>query len=401
MEETRETPARWANWRSGAGPRSWLIGAGFSLVLWTWPTYATVWADTSQPLGNKVLITGLTLVFFACYAFGPPYVWCRPEGRDSDRAVVLVISALLVSNLLVVLSLGTAALWTWTFLACAIAMMPLRARPRFLMIGALAVASLLIQVLSGQPEAGLLQGSLVMSLGFMMMAFARQIQLRQQLEATRKDLAVAAVAAERDRMARDMHDILGHSLTVVAVKAELAGRLLEADPARAARELADIEDLARGALADVRATVAGYRGVNVVAELAQARGALASAGIAAELPGSVDEVPAAHRELFGWVVREGVTNVVRHSRAAHCRITLTADGVQVDDDGVWRPALAVPAGTSGGGRASSGGPGDPAVPHWSGQGTGLDGLAERVRQAGGTLSTGPSDLGGFRLKVVM
>ncbi|MBO9705153.1 MAG: sensor histidine kinase [Arthrobacter sp.] len=401
MEETQETPARWASWRSGAGPRSWLIGAGFSLVLWTWPTYATVWADGGADPGHKVLATALTLVFFACYAFGPPYVWCRAEGRDTDRAVVLVISALVLSNLLVVLSLGTAALWTWTFLACAIAMMPLRARPRFLMIGALAVASLLIQMLSGQPEAGLLQGSLVMSLGFMMMAFARQIQLRQQLEATRKDLAVAAVAAERDRMARDMHDILGHSLTVVAVKAELAGRLLEADPARAARELADIEDLARGALADVRATVAGYRGVNVVAELAQARGALASAGIEADLPGSVDEVPAEHRELFGWVLREGVTNVVRHSRAAHCRITLTADGVQVDDDGVWRPALAVAAGAAGSGSASSSGPGDPAVPHWSGQGTGLDGLAERVRQAGGTLSTGPSDLGGFRLKVVM
>ena len=246
-----------------------------------------------------------------------------------------------------------------------------------------------------------MQASLVLSLGFMMMAFARQIQLRQQLEATRKDLAVAAVAAERDRMARDMHDILGHSLTVVAVKAELAGRLLEADPARAARELEDIEDLARGALADVRATVAGYRGVNVVAELAQARGALASAGIEADLPGSVDEVPAAHRELFGWVVREGVTNVVRHSRAARCRVTVSADGVQVDDDGAWRPALAVAAGASGGGRASSGGRGDPATSHWSGRGSGLDGLAERVRQAGGTLSTGPSELGGFRLTVVM
>lgn len=401
MEDTRESPGRWASRRSGAGPRNWLIGAGFSLLLWTWPTYTTVWADPADPLGNKLLITGLTVLFFACYAVGPLYAWSRkkPEERVVAAAVVLVV--LLVSNALVVLTLGLPGLWTWTFVACAAAMLPLPARWRAVSVFALAVGSLLLQSAGGQPEAGFMQASLVLSLGFMMMAFARQIQLRQQLEATRKDLAVAAVAAERDRMARDMHDILGHSLTVVAVKAELAGRLLEADPARAARELEDIEDLARGALADVRATVAGYRGVNVVAELAQARGALASAGIEADLPGSVDEVPAAHRELFGWVVREGVTNVVRHSRAARCRVTVSADGVQVDDDGAWRPALAVAAGASGGGHASSGGTGDSATSHWSGRGSGLDGLAERVRQAGGTLSTGPSELGGFRLTVVM
>jgi len=396
MEKTRGKPGGLVNWRSGAGPRNWLIGAGFSLVLWTWPTYTTVWADPTHSFGDQILITGLTVLFFACYAVGPLYAWSRKTPEDRVRAAVLVVLALLLSNGLVAVALGLAALWTWTFLACAVAMMPLPVRWRFLMIAGLAVGSLLVQGLNGQAEAGFFQASLVLSLGFMMMAFARQIELRQQLEATRKDLAVAAVAAERDRMARDMHDILGHSLTVVAVKAELAGRLLDADPRRAARELEEIEDLARGALADVRATVAGYRGVNVVAELAQARGALASAGIDAELPGSVDQVPAAHRELFGWVVREGVTNVVRHSQAARCRITFTPDGVQVDDDGAWRPA--VPAGSADPEPA----PGtSPWSGQWSGRGTGLDGLAERVRQAGGTLSTGPSELGGFRLTVVM
>ncbi|MGO4454084.1 sensor histidine kinase [Arthrobacter sp. RAF14] len=396
MEKTRGKPGGLVTWRSGAGPRNWLIGAGFSLVLWTWPTYTTVWADPTHSFGDKILITGLTVLFFACYAVGPLYAWSRKTTEDRVRAAVLVVLALLLSNGLVAVALGLAALWTWTFLACAVAMMPLPVRWRFLMIAGLAVGSLLVQGLNGQAEAGFFQASLVLSLGFMMMAFARQIELRQQLEATRKDLAVAAVAAERDRMARDMHDILGHSLTVVAVKAELAGRLLDADPGRAARELEEIEDLARGALADVRATVAGYRGVNVVAELAQARGALASAGIDAELPGSVDQVPAAHRELFGWVVREGVTNVVRHSQAARCRITLSPDGVQVDDDGAWRPA--VPAGSA----EPEPAPGtSPWSGQWSGRGTGLDGLAERVRQAGGTLSTGPSELGGFRLTVVM
>ncbi|MEV8146717.1 histidine kinase [Arthrobacter sp. NPDC080073] len=177
-----------------------------------------------------------------------------------------------------------------------------------------------------------------------------------------------------------MHDILGHSLTVIAVKAELAGRMLDTVPGdypardRAAAEISAVQDLARGALADVRATVAGYRGVNVLAELAVARTALESAGIDAELPGTVEQVPARHRELFGWVLREGVTNVVRHSGAARCRVRLTASSVLVEDDGV---------GPASGGRS----------------GNGLAGIRERVVAAGGTVSVGPSDLGGFRLAV--
>ncbi len=135
-----------------------------------------------------------------------------------------------------------------------------------------------------------------------------------------------------------------------------------------------MQDLARGALADVRATVAGYRGVNVLAELAVARTALESAGIDAELPGTVEQVPARHRELFGWVLREGITNVVRHSGAARCRVRLTASSVLVEDDGV---------GPASGGRS----------------GNGLAGIRERVGAAGGTVSIGPSDLGGFRLAV--
>ena len=144
--------------------------------------------------------------------------------------------------------------------------------------------------------------------------------------------------------------------------------------ARAAAEITAVQDLARGALADIRATVAGYRGVNVLAELAVARYALESAGIDAELPGTADLVPSRHRELFGWILREGVTNVLRHSGAAHCRVGLTASTVVVEDDGV--------------------GPVSGAA-----FGTGLAGIRERVGTAGGTLSIGISDMGGFRLRV--
>ena len=146
------------------------------------------------------------------------------------------------------------------------------------------------------------------------------------------------------RIARDLHDLLGHSLTAVTVKAQLAGRLVGRDDTRAAAEMHEVERLSRQALADVRAAVAGYREVSLAVEVATAREVLGAAGIAADLPGAVDEVPAELRELFGWAVREGVTNAVRHSGAKRVRVQVTPSSVEVTDDGRRRSG---PAGGSG------------------------------------------------------
>jgi two-component system, NarL family, sensor histidine kinase DesK len=199
-----------------------------------------------------------------------------------------------------------------------------------------------------------------------------------ELALAREQLVELAVAQERARLARDVHDILGHSLTVITVKTELAGRLLEGlDPGprldRARAEVADVEALSRVALADVRATAAGTRTVSLPGELAAARQALEAAGIAADLPIATDEVPAGSRELFAWAVREGVTNVVRHSGARWCGVRFTATCVEVCDDGR-------------GPVASTGG-------------SGLAGLRERAESAGYRLETGPSPEGGFQLRV--
>jgi two-component system sensor histidine kinase DesK len=203
----------------------------------------------------------------------------------------------------------------------------------------------------------------------------RAIQRTIELDAARKDMAELAVREERNRFARDLHDILGHSLTVITVKAELAGRLIGANPERAAAEVADVESLARAALADVRAAVAGYRELSLAGELVSARAALQAAGIKAELPTTVDEVPEEIRELFAWVVREGVTNVVRHSGAKRCTIRITAAEIEVLDDG---------KGPTPGGSAS---------------GHGLVGLRERADQAGASIQVGRAPGGGFRLAV--
>ncbi|GAA1913097.1 sensor histidine kinase [Nocardioides hwasunensis] len=183
-----------------------------------------------------------------------------------------------------------------------------------------------------------------------------------------------AVDNERTRFARDLHDILGHSLTVITVEAELAQKLLRVDPDRAEAELADLERLSRDALFDVRRAVEGYRDITLPGELVRARAALEAAEIEPTLPHSTEEVPSDLRELFAWTVREGVTNVIRHSGAHHCEVRLTAGSAEVRDDG--RAEL---------------GP--------TGHGNGLAGLRERAAAVGAKVVT--QELRpGFSLRVV-
>ncbi|UQX88927.1 sensor histidine kinase [Jatrophihabitans telluris] len=194
-----------------------------------------------------------------------------------------------------------------------------------------------------------------------MFGFFGLMRANGALEEARAEVARLAAEGERTRIARDLHDLLGHSLTTITVKAGLARRLAELDPAKAALEIAEVEALARQTLTDVRAAVSGYREVTLGNELAAAREVLRAAGIAAVLPGAIDSVPNGHSELFAWVIREGVTNVVRHSRASHCEIRLTPSSVEISDDGI-------------GGACESG--------------NGLTGLSERVGAAGGRLTVG-------------
>jgi two-component system sensor histidine kinase DesK len=201
----------------------------------------------------------------------------------------------------------------------------------------------------------------------------RLVQRNAQLAEAREEITELAVAAERNRFARDLHDLLGHSLTVVSVKSELAARLVQLAPERAEAELADIQRLVREALVDVRAAVSGYREMSLANELASARSALDAAGIEADVPVTGEAVDPRRQELFAWVVREGVTNVVRHSEAKHCWVRLDHTAVEISDDG----------------RGPSGNPA---------KGHGLEGLRERLDAAGGALSVGRRDGGGFTLR---
>jgi two-component system sensor histidine kinase DesK len=332
--------------------------------------------------GNPPWITALMwlhlLAFIAVFLLGPPLSWYRSQ---FFKAVLAVFFFALSLGFLAYPDASLGATWLWTFVAVFVASQGLPRVAALAAVGSLAGGALLINLAQGAGNANAYsQAVTIASVGLMMMAFSRQLATIRELRQTQHELAELAVREERSRVARDMHDILGHSLTVIAVKAELAGRLLPIAPGKAAAEIADLEDLARGALEDVRATVGGYRGVNVLSELASARTALAAAGIEAELPGAADAVPAQSRELFGWALREGVTNVIRHGAASRCRVTLAARRLQIDDDGVGPRAPA--AGTGAGGN-------------------GLKGLGERAAAAGATLEVGRSELGGFRLRLTL
>ncbi len=138
-----------------------------------------------------------------------------------------------------------------------------------------------------------------------------------------------AKLAERERIARDLHDLLGHTLTVITRKAELARRLSEKDPARATREIAEVEEIARQALKEVRSAVTGFRQTDFPTELAQARVALQSARIHFEAQTEAIDIDKASEQVLALALREATTNVLRHSGANTCRVQLQPVGDQV------------------------------------------------------------------------
>ena len=218
-----------------------------------------------------------------------------------------------------------------------------------------------------------------------LLGFSYLIELGERADVARASLALSE---EREEIARDVHDVLGHSLTVITLKAELAQRLLEIDPARAGAEMEAIAQLSRASLAEVRSTVTRLRVPDFSGEIEGAGRALQTAGIRAELPEAQSALAVAgvNAKLFSWVLREAVTNMVRHSGATAARVRLSATGLDIIDNGV--------------------GVGDA-------RGNGLTGMAQRVAASGGSvvietapelwLAENPNSAGGVgtRIRVSM
>ena len=239
----------------------------------------------------------------------------------------------------------------------------------------------------------------------------RRNVLMYRLKETRAELARAAVAEERLRISRDLHDLLGHSLSLITLKAELAGRVISTDPERAAREISELETVARRSLTEVRQAVTSYRQPSLAAELVSSRRMLASAGIDCQLrvPGTYS-LPPAVDALLAWTVREGATNIVRHSAATHAKIVIELTGTEasakLSDDGagprgkgLHAIADAIGGNVPAGGGAAAGDGGGRPTAGFGLAGSGLAGLAERAARLGGSLSAGAGEEGGFWLRV--
>jgi two-component system sensor histidine kinase DesK len=196
--------------------------------------------------------------------------------------------------------------------------------------------------------------------------FAQQRRADKQLEAAQEENLALAAMAERERIARDLHDVLGHTLSVIVLKAELAKRLIHTNPQRAAAEIADVESTARTALAEVREAIGGYRARGLAAEIEAARRTLDAAGvtlIAESAPAQTAALSAAEETVLALALREAVTNIVRHARATTCTLRFVAEGNQrrllVEDNGQSCELR---------------------------EGNGLRGMRERVESIGGRLS---------------
>ncbi|MDM7853746.1 sensor histidine kinase [Cellulomonas alba] len=305
------------------------------------------------------------------------FAWVVVRNRPLDdpvprRTAWLVLGVQVVLVAISTLGAHTEGLGGLVFV-CVSAVFLLR-EPRVLLLPIIAsVIVLVVPPLVGwDAENGIIMSLLLATLA--VYGFVQLVERNRQLRVARDEVAVLAVERERERIARDMHDILGHSLTVISVKAELASRMFDVDADRARAEIVEVNALARAALADVRAMVTATRAVTLAGELAGARQAFDSAGIAADVPGSIEQVPDDLRQLFAWAIREGTTNVLRHSDATRVRVTMTADTLTFDDDGQGLRT-------------------DPA------SGNGLRGLTERARAAGAHVAVSRSPLGGYRLQI--
>jgi two-component system sensor histidine kinase DesK len=166
---------------------------------------------------------------------------------------------------------------------------------------------------------------------------AQRMRANKRLNLAHEQIAHLAKLAERERIARDLHDVLGHTLSVVVLKSELAGKVMERDPERARKEIGEVEHIARKALSEVREAIRGYRSEGLAAEINRAQKTLDAAGVTLEWEAKPLQLAPAEETVLSLIVREAVTNIVRHAQASHCRLEFAENGggtaLVVEDNG--------------------------------------------------------------------
>jgi len=329
----------------GWSPLLWVVYLGFFFV---------------QPVMDHVsvkmwLLDGLGAVLFLLLYFGL-FVLLNP------RALAHIAGMVLLGLLYQPINAGAC-----TFFIFAAAMLPFCVESQaaawagLLAIGAIgALEGLLLHVGGWQ----LFYSALFpMIIGAGNTFFAERNRMNRKLRKANEEIEHLAKVAERERIARDLHDVLGHTLSVITLKSELAGKLIDRDPQRAGKEIREVEEISRQALSDVRDAIRGYRSKGLLAEMAQAKSTLETAGVTVSCDAStIVKLPAMQEGVLTMAVREAVTNVVRHAQARNCSLRLEQQNgacrLEIEDDG--RGGL-------------------------QNEGNGLRGMRERVEMLGGTL----------------
>ena len=315
----------------------------------------TVWATT----------LGVVSIFLVVYF---SFFWLRPPKNLWATAGMLLLGmAFAPFN-------GGAS----SFFIYAAAFIPFTVSSELLALGLLvlvaAMAAVETRLLHLGWSFGLTSSALALLVGGGNIFFAQRNRANERLKMAKAEIEHLAKVAERERIARDLHDVLGHTLSVIILKSELAGKLIDRDPERARSEMADVEQTSRQALAEVRSTIRGYRAHSLEAELKQAKVMLETAGVSVQSEAQDVSLSPAQESVVAMAVREAVTNVVRHARARNCHLRLAPwNGsclLEILDDGQGGYQL---------------------------EGNGLRGMRERIEALGGTLARETS--GGTRLTI--
>lgn len=354
-----------AAWDQTGALRYWGVGL---TILFAAVFYLAMWVSGLN-LGNLSRSTGSDPV--DARARGP-------RGAVGPRRIPIIIClvAMIVIGLIVTALIGEGGLSFLAYVSVILVIVVRRMVPGIIVAGLTLIAAEVTQrLVPGWTHDYATTFGISISSFAMVMAIMAGDRARAARAAEEENRRLEH-EAERLRVSRDVHDVLGHSLTVIALKAQLAAKLQAAGAPEAAKHIGEIEQLARGALADVRTTVQGTRSISLAQELVEASRALRAAGIEVEAPTSVDNVDVKMRELFAWSVREGSTNVLRHSHAGVCTISLEPDRLTIRND-------------------SSGERTDLAE---VGAGSGLRGLSERAKAVGAVVTTEKTD-DGFVLSV--
>lgn len=401
MDTDQDQPGRtkrWLRFLSSRGPQVDAVIAQSGISFHLWRLYQHFWLvcllfplvslmrDSRSP---AQLLTGIgALVFFAAsYTW---LMWRHPiergvRGRYQASWQLLLWLVLLVLALALSLTDGLSFLWLFVGVS-AIAGVLFPLGRAFLVVSVLMFLPPVISVVSSGGiarvdwPATIALMLLVRALGLDMLGLVRLSGAIRELHATRQELARLRVEEERLRLSRDLHDLLGHTLSTITLKSELARVLVAEDQQRCVQEIAEIERVARKSLRDVREAVIGYRQPRLESELEGARQLLEAAGIEVKIDALDVALPPPLDTALAWMVREGVTNIIRHSQAQHCLIRLTQERDLVRGEIL-----------------NDGGPRE-REERAAHRGLGLAGLRERVSALGGHLEAGPCPAREYREK---